>query len=540
MQSVEERPSRGREPLRSRRRPPRHARPRPRDRGGSLRIVPKRLGEVELGVDVGPKRPRQRERALEQHGSGALVASAERAPPRRQQPIPGAKGERGVGSAQLGLVAGGLLEVVADDLVQLDEGPPCSRASRRSGGAGRREPPSGARRRRRRGSAGGGSGSRPRRESGDVRGGSARAGRVRRAVAVTCGSSGASACTAPRWKISPSTAPRSSTRALGSSSWSSRAASSALSVGGTSTSPSSAAIASISVMKSGFPPALSAIRRRSSSGSASPISASASSGASGSSRSGTGQDGRRSSSSGRAMHRSSSGAPVESSRRRLDEIEERLLAPLEVVEADHERRLLLEQLAERPGDLVRARRTVALAQQRPDRGRRLRVGGQRVELLHDLDDRPVGDPLAVGKAAAADDAGLDRRRAPPRPAATCPRPRRRPPSRARSATASAPASHACRSDLPAPARDRRTAMRASAPAAPGTASEPERRHRLRLPLQRQRLDRLDHDRLAHERQRRLADQHLARLGRLLEPRRDVDGVPGRQPLLRPRRRPRPC
>ena len=50
--------------------------------------------------------------------------------------------------------------------------------------------------------------------------------------------SGASAWTAPRWKISPSTEPRSSTRRSAGSSWSSRAASSALSVGGTSTSPS--------------------------------------------------------------------------------------------------------------------------------------------------------------------------------------------------------------------------------------------------------------------------------------------------------------
>ena len=37
--------------------------------------------------------------------------------------------------------------------------------------------------------------------------------------------------------------------------------------------------------------------------------------------------------------------------------------------------------------------------------------------------------------------------------------------------------------------------------------------------------------LLHERERRLADQHLARLGRLLQPRRDVDGVTRRQPLL---------
>jgi hypothetical protein len=36
---------------------------------------------------------------------------------------------------------------------------------------------------------------------------------------------------------------------------------------------------------------------------------------------------------------------------------------------------------------------------------------------------------------------------------------------------------------------------------------------------------------AHERERRLADQHLVRRGRLLQPRRDVHRVAGREPLL---------
>ncbi len=38
----------------------------------------------------------------------------------------------------------------------------------------------------------------------------------------------------------------------------------------------------------------------------------------------------------------------------LDQVEERLLAPLDVVEDAHERRALLEQLAEGPGDLLGA------------------------------------------------------------------------------------------------------------------------------------------------------------------------------------------
>ena len=75
-------------------------------------------------------------------------------------------------------------------------------------------------------------------------------------------------------------------------------------------------------------------------------------------------------------------------RRRLDQVEERLLAPLDVVEADHERRLLLEQLPERPGDLIRARALLALAEQRPESSGGRRIGRQRGELLHHF-DRPA-------------------------------------------------------------------------------------------------------------------------------------------------------
>jgi hypothetical protein len=54
---------------------------------------------------------------------------------------------------------------------------------------------------------------------------------------------------------------------------------------------------------------------------------------------------------------------------------------------------------------------------------------------------------------------------------------------------------------------------------------------LRLALQLERLDRLDLDRLANQRERRLSEQHLAWLCRLLEARGDVDGVPRRQAFL---------
>ena len=310
----------------------------------------------------------------------------------------------------------------------------------------------------------------------------------------TSGSSGASACTAPRWKSSPSTAPRSSTARSCGSSWSSRAARSARSVGGTSTSPSSVASASISVMKSGLPPALSAIRRAQI----------------------LGQrlsdqrvrlvrrerlEPQRHRPGRAALEQLRPGHAQQQQRRarreqrhRLDQVEERLLAPLQVVEADDERRLLLEQLAERPRDLVRARRPVALAEQRSQRGRGLLVGGQGVELLHDLDDRPVGDPLAVGEAAPADDACLDaveRLRDEARLADAGVADAQSP---ARRTSCVSARSHACRSACSSGARPtKRDACERSGGSR--HREQPERRHRLRLPLQRQRLHRLCHDRL---------------------------------------------
>ena len=59
-------------------------------------------------------------------------------------------------------------------------------------------------------------------------------------------------------------------------------------------------------------------------------------------------------------------------------------------------------------------------------------------------------------------------------------------------------------------------------------------NRVGLALQLERFDRLDVGCVADERERRLADQHLTRLRRLLQPSGDVDRVPGREPLLRPR------
>ena len=162
-------------------------------------------------------------------------------------------------------------------------------------------------------------------------------------------------------------------------------------------------------MKSGLPPAAAAILARSSSATAVPIRLAASSLLSGSSRTAHWPGGA-------ALEQLRAGDADEQQRGAageqhdmLDQVEERLLAPLNVVEDKDERGLLLEQLAERPGDLLRRRPRLRLPQERADRRRGGRIRGRRVELLQHLHDRPVGDPRPVGQAAAADDRRLDHR-----------------------------------------------------------------------------------------------------------------------------------
>ena len=92
----------------------------------------------------------------------------------------------------------------------------------------------------------------------------------------------------------------------------------------------------------------------------------------------------------------------------LDQVEERLFTPLNVVEEEDKWCLLLDQLAKRPGDLLRRCPHLRLPQERADGGRGGRIGRQRGQLLQHLDDRPVRDPDPVRQAAAADKRRLDR------------------------------------------------------------------------------------------------------------------------------------
>jgi hypothetical protein len=83
---------------------------------------------------------------------------------------------------------------------------------------------------------------------------------------------------------------------------------------------------------------------------------------------------------------------------------------VQVVEDADERAFLrsfLQELAEGPGDLLGARLLLALPQQRAERDRSGGIGGKGVELLQQLQHRPVADPLAVGEAAAAHDGRIE-------------------------------------------------------------------------------------------------------------------------------------
>ena len=164
-------------------------------------------------------------------------------------------------------------------------------------------------------------------------------------------------------------------------------------------------------MKSGLPPAARAIRSRSSPGIRSGISSSTSSSPSGSSRSVTGQAGRRSTSSGRAMQSSRIGAPEE--RSATCSIRSRNVSSPHWMSSKTTTSGRSPQPA--PASCGRPRRSpppTSPPRVSPSSERIAAAaassGGQHVELLQHLDDRPVGDPLAVGEAAAADDRRLDR------------------------------------------------------------------------------------------------------------------------------------
>ena len=232
----------------------------------------------------------------------------------------------------------------------------------------------------------------------------------------------------------------------------------------------------------------------------------------------------------------------------LDEVEERGLGPLQVVEEDDERAgpaFRLEETADRPGRFVRRSGILSEVDRGGDplRDQRCLVAGQNasdpgerflsVATAEGLGERPVRDALAVGKAAAAHHRRLasDTRqelRDQPRLADA-----RGPENREQEARAFPDGSLVGlleRGEL-AFASDHR-GIEAAGPAGQISRQrdQPVRPDRFALALQTQRLGRLDLDRVANEAIRGLAEQDLAGRSGLLEALGHVHRVTGRKPL----------
>jgi hypothetical protein len=215
------------------------------------------------------------------------------------------------------------------------------------------------------------------------------------------------------------------------------------------------------------------------------------------------------------------------------QIEERLRAPVQIVEHADDGpfpSFLFKQLAECPGDRLRVRFRLALPEQRADRRRGLVPLRDRVELLDGLDDRPVGDPVAIGKAAAARDLGVETAKELGRQSrladAGAPKDREQ--------LAGAVLDRSSEGDVELGqfvlTSDHRRRSRSLNPAA--QREQLPGRYRFRLSFQLERPDRGRVDRVSHQLHRRRPEQHLPRFRRLLETCCDVEGVSGRQALRR--------
>jgi hypothetical protein len=110
----------------------------------------------------------------------------------------------------------------------------------------------------------------------------------------------------------------------------------------------------------------------------------------------------------------------------LDEVEERLFAPVDVVEHDGQRphAAACSSVLRKAHAISSAEAGRRLAEQRADRGCRLRSAAAR-RAASAPRPRPVRDPLAVGQAAAAATLALQRGSGLGGRAATCRRPRPR-------------------------------------------------------------------------------------------------------------------
>ena len=217
----------------------------------------------------------------------------------------------------------------------------------------------------------------------------------------------------------------------------------------------------------------------------------------------------------------------------LHEIEQRLFGPVQVVEQADKRlslRLMLEELPETPCDLVGGGGRLGLSEQRLERSRGVALG-QCAELLQDLDDGPVGDPLAVGEAAATHDPRIE---APQELGCQA-----RLPDAGRSENREELARavfHRLLEGVTQSAQLRRAPDHLSCEAALDLAGDRQQRHAgtsSALPLSSRRRSSPTSTAARTRRSVLLPDQHLAGLRSLLQPGGDVDRIAGGEPLLGP-------
>ncbi len=215
----------------------------------------------------------------------------------------------------------------------------------------------------------------------------------------------------------------------------------------------------------------------------------------------------------------------------LDEVEQGLLGPLDIVEDDEERPLpggRFECLTEGPSDLVCSCHGLLPAEQRVDGGGSRIAKTRQLELLQHLYDRPVGVPLAVGQAAALHDLRVNRGRQLSRET-RLPDPRVSDDGHELAATL---APH----PLPGIPQRRKLALATDELHPVGAlrrfahADQSVCGNGPQPALHLHRPNPLDLGRLADERERRLTDQHLARLRGLLESLTDRDRIPGDKPV----------
>ena len=110
------------------------------DRDSARKVGPvQRKHELDLDMEIEPVRTRERQTTIEQHGRRSALTPPEGTPARGAEPVTGGEGQLGVVLPELVEVAGRLLQVVAEQLVQLDElRRRAARASRRSARGDRR------------------------------------------------------------------------------------------------------------------------------------------------------------------------------------------------------------------------------------------------------------------------------------------------------------------------------------------------------------------------------------------------------------------